>query len=382
MANYEVFRQIYNVLNVFVSPSPSTGWMYSSGNAVSPYSGTNLLNTLPRVQSCAINYTIPRENINTYGQLSRLDWLVVSPPTVTMTLDYLPIDGYAEALLGFAASGQQTFISGMLDGTNADKNYFLGVAQEGTDLNYDTTTNAINVVGLGNGFVSNYSLNLAVNQVPRAAVSIEASNIQFYTGSTGNASPAINFFTALPVSGPAFSLPTAISYTGVNVVAALRPGDLSLALPRQGSVGDYMSGLGQMHVQSVALSVPIALDNILELGNPFPISRKPRFPIDCTLSIDALQGDVQTGILSNVLCADNPVNLSIYLNNPNCQRTGQAAIVINFNQAKLQSRDYSSSIGQNSTVRLTFVNQIGGLTNSYLQQGIVFSGIYGSYPVA
>jgi hypothetical protein len=377
MANVEVYRQIYNVLGMFVSPSPSTGYMFSSGTSALPYSGVNLLQTLPRVQSCAINYTVPRENVNQYGQLARLDYLIVSPVTVSMTLDYLPLDGYAEALMGFAASGQQTFISGMLDGTNADKNYFLGVAQEGTDLAYDASTNNINVVALGNGFVSNYSLNLAVNQIPRAAVTIEASNIQTFTGSTGNASPAINFFTALPVVGPAFSLPQLIAYTGANVLSALRPGDIQIQFPRQGSILDYMSGIGTMHVQSVALSVPIALDNILELGNPFPISRKPRFPIDCTLSIDALQGDINTGNISNLLCNDAPINLAFSLNNPNCSRTGAPAITVYFNQAKLVSRDYSSSIGQNSSVRLTFQNQIGGLSSSYLTQGIVFSGTYG-----
>jgi hypothetical protein len=66
------------------------------------------------------------------------------------------------------------------------------------------------------------------------------------------------------------------------------------------------------------------------------------------------------------------------MNNPNCSRTGAPAITVNFNQAKLVSRDYSASIGQNSTVRLTFQNQIGGLSSNYLQQGIVFSGSWGA----
>lgn len=373
MANVTVYRQIYNVLGLAVSPTPCTGFMFSSGN-----SGVNLLSFIPRVQSVAVNLSVPRENVNQYGQLDRLDYLIVSPPSVNATIDYLSVDGYAEALFGFAASGQQAFVSGLIDGTQGDKNYFLGIAPEGTDLIGDLSEANVNVLGMGNGYVSNYSLNLAVGQIPRASVSVEASNLQFYVGATGNASPAINLNTALPVVGPLFTLPTMPAYTGANIVSALRPGDIVLSFPRNDNVGgDYLSGLGAIWPQSVALSVPIALDNITELGNPYPVARKIRFPVDCTLSVEALVGDVATGSVANLFCSDTPFNLAFSLNLPNCSRAGAAAITVNFNQAKLVSRDYSSSIGQNSTVRLTFQNQLQGISPNYLGRGVVFSGIYG-----
>lgn len=373
MANIDVFRQIYNVLGFFVSPTPSTGYMFSSGT-----SGANLLTTLPRVQSVAINYSIPRENVNQYGMLDRLDYIIVGAPVATATVDYFPLDGFAENLLGFTSSGQQAFVSGLIDGTQADKNYFLGIAPPGIDLIGDTNINNIDVVGLGNGYISNYSMNLAVGQIPRCSVTIEANNAQFYTGASGNASPAINYTTALPVVGPTFSVPTMIAYTGAQVVSALRPGDIVLSFPRYDGIGDYLSGVGQIHVQSVALSVPIALDNITQLGTPYPISRQIRFPVDCTLSIEALAADVNTGSIANIFCNDNPVNLSYSLNLPNCARTGAAAITVNFNQAKLVSRDYTSSVGQNSSVRLTFQNQLQGISPSYLGYGIVMSGNWGA----
>lgn len=377
MPNVDVFRQIYNVLGVYISPTPSTGFMFSSGSLIGPLSGFNMLTGINRVQSCTVNYSIPRENVNIYGQLDRIDYLMVSSATATMTLDYYLTDGFNENLFGFAASGQQSFVSGLIDGTQGDKNYFLGISPEGTDLNYDTNVNSINVVGLGNGYISNYSQNLAVGQIPRASITVETNNAQFYTGASGNFSPAINYNTALPVVGPEFTLPTAIAYTGVNIPTALRPGDITLSFPRYAGLGDYLSGVGRIHIQSVALSVPIALENITELGNPYPIARKIRFPVDCTLSVDALVGDVETGSIANLFCNDNPFNLSYALNLPNCARTGASSITVFFNQAKLVSRDYSSSIGQNSTVRLTFQNQLQGIGPNYLGQGIVFSGSYG-----
>lgn len=373
MSNVTVYRVIYNQTALFASPSPCTGFMLSSGT-----SGVSLLAQIPRVQSTTVNYTIPRENVNEFGLTPRIDYLMVTAPTASMTIDYLLVDGYAEAILGFAASGQQGFASGMIDGTQGDKNYFLGISPEGIDLDYDASPNNINVVALGNGYISNYSMNLAVGQIPRASVTVEASNAQFYTGASGNVSPAINFNTALPVVGPTFSLPVGVAATGVNIPTALRPGDITMSFPRQSSLGDYMSGVGSIWVQSLALSVPLALDNILELGNPYPVARKIRFPVDCTLSVDASVGDVNTGSIASLFCNDQPYNLSYSLNLPNCGRTGASAITVWFNQAKLVSRDASYSIGQNATVRLTFSNQLGGISPQYLGQGVVFSGSYSS----
>lgn len=380
-ANVNVFRNIFNTNGVAVSASPATGYMFSSGNTNPPLSGANLLTFLPRVQSVSIAANVPRQDVNQYGQLTRLDSLIVSAPTFTMNIDYLLVDGFAENLLGFAALGQQSFISGLIDGTQSEKNYFLPIAPEGTDLIGSTLplSNGVNVVAIGNGVVSNYSVNLAVGQIPRASVTIEGTNQQSYTGSVAQASPAIDPNTALPVVGPLFSMPQMSGYTGALVTNALRPGDIVLSFPRTDGLGDYLSGVGQLHPQSVSISVPIALDQILQLGNPYPIAKKIRFPVNCTLSIDALAADVAVANVATLFCTDTPVNLVVQLNDPSCTRTGPAAMTYWFNQAKLISRDFTSSIGQNSTVRLTYTNQIGGISAGYLGQGLVVSGIYNQY---
>ncbi len=372
MANVNVLRQIYNVLGIAVGPSPATGYMFSSGT-----SGVNLLRTLPRVQSASVSLTINREDVNQYGQLPRIDQIITSPADVSMNIDYLLVDGYAEAIMGFAARGEQTFISGLIDGTQQEKNYFLGVAPEGVDL-INTTANAnnINVVGIGNGVISNYSLNLAVGQIPRVSITIQGNNQQTYTGSANKVSPAIDFNTALPVVGPTFSFPSMGAYTGVNIVSALRPGDITMSFPRTGSFGDYTSGVGTIHVQGISLSIPLSTDNINQLGNPFPIGRPIQFPVNSTLTVDATAADVAESSIATLFCSDNPVNLAFACKLPACDRNGPTAVSILFNNAKLTNRDYSSSIGQNSTVRLTYSNQVGGISSNYLGQGIVVSGNY------
>lgn len=383
MPNINVVRQIYNVLGVFVGPSPATGFMFSAATAALPYSGNNLLRSIPRVQSTSTSLTFNREDVNQFGQLDRLDSLIVSPPDVALNLDYLLLDGYAENILGFAASGQQAFVSGLIDGTQSEKNYFLGVAPPGVDLIRATVNpNDINVVGIGNGVISNYSQTLAVGQIPRASITVQGTNMQTYVGSTGKQSPAIDPNTALQVVAPRFTLPTMSGYTGALLPAALRPGDIVLGFPRTGSFGDYTSGVGEIHVQGISLSVPIATDPVFQLGNPYAIARPIRFPVNCTLTVDALAADVAEDNVASVFCSDDPVNLYYQMKNPSCDRNGSNAMTVWFNQAKLVNRDYSASIGQNSTVRLTYTNQLGGISPNYLNQGVVVSGSYGSVPVS
>lgn len=372
MPNVNVNRQIYNVLGLFVSPSPSTGFMFSSGT-----SGVNLLRTIPRVQSASTSATPNREDVLQYGGLARIDQIITSPADVSLNFDYLLVDGYAESVMGFAAKGEQTFISGLIDNTQQEKNYFVAVAPEGSDL-IGTTANAnnINVIGISNGVISNYSLNLAVGTIPRVSVTVQGSNRATYTGSANKASPAIDFNTALPVAGPTFTIPAMNAYTGANIISALKPGDITVGFPRLNGFGDYMSGLGSIRVQSVGLSIPLSTDSINVLGNPFPVARPVTFPINTTLTIDATSADIAESSIANLFCSDDPVDLLVTCRVPNCQRTGSSAVTIRYNGAKVTSHDWSSAIGQSSTTRITFSNQVGGITNNYLAQGIVFSGNY------
>lgn len=369
MANVEVLSQLYNVGAVFVSPSPATAYMFSSGT-----SGTNLLQQVPRIQSVGVSFSRPLEPINQFGQAAALDRIQVNPATVSLSLDYYLVDGKAENVLGLNTAGNSTIVSGLLDRTTDEKNYFLQLAPEGVDAigaNLPATTN---VLAVGNGFVTNYSLSAAIGQVPRATVAIEGSNFQTFTGSANNVSPAIDPNTDSPVAGPTFTLPTAVSYTGANIASALRPGEIILNLDRNASLGDYLTGVGSAKINGFTLSVPVARDTITKLGHFFPIYKKVRFPLDATLSLDAMAGDVAEGALSSLRCADSGHNFNIVMQRPNCGGfTGTSAIIIDVKNAKLDSRDWNMSVGGGgATVRLNYSLQIAGIGDT--TNGVFFSG--------
>ena len=99
------------------------------------------------------------------------------------------------------------------------------------------------------------------------------------------------------------------------------------------------------------------------------------FPVTCTLSVDALVSDLKDGDLVDLICGGN-YDLKIRMQDPNCvgcdANAGDTAMEINFKQAVLDSESFSSAIGDNKTVDLTFSTQIGGPEDNSV--GVFVSG--------
>lgn len=362
-------RQIYQSAAVFVSPSPATGYMFSQGN-----SGTNLIKQLSRVQSVSLSASQAREDIRQFGRMDRIDAVITQPPQVSLNISYYPTNGYNEAILGFAASGQSNFLSGILDNTQSEKNYFIGMSQEGYDLVGDANSGINSCISVGNGFISNYSLNLAVGSVANASLTIEGSNAQFDTGTWLKNSPAVVPENGQAVQGVYYSLPIATDGTGANIASALRPGDIICEFPINSALGGYASGVRGFNVQSVGISIPMSLNPIQRLGSPFPFAKTLQLPITATLTIDALATEIRESKISDLLCNDPFHNFRIRLKNPACGGTGSNAIVIDVRNAKLDNTDWNLDVSSNAaTTRMTYSAQLGAVNS---QAGVYFSGSY------
>ena len=81
-------RVIYQSEGLFVSDDAS------STGAVSH-------EQLGRVQSANYSFTINRQDVNQFGDLARIDSLVLDPPTVNLDFSYYLADGFNERSLGF-----------------------------------------------------------------------------------------------------------------------------------------------------------------------------------------------------------------------------------------------------------------------------------------
>ena len=125
--------------------------LFVSENAA--LSGKTQHEQLGRVQSANYSFTINRQDVNQFGDLARIDSLVLDPPTVNLDFSYYLADGFNERSLGFfvqnsgAGAGAQrgaepvkygegNFASGHLTASSG-VNFYIVTSPDGEDLNKD-----------------------------------------------------------------------------------------------------------------------------------------------------------------------------------------------------------------------------------------------------
>lgn len=392
-------RVIYQSQALFIAPS-STGCQVSgAGRTSEPYGpatptqllgGASLLKKLDRVQNCNFNFTINRQDINEFGKLARLDSIVMESPTVGLDFSYYVTDGLNERLMGFnmyhtsdptntVATAQS--ISGLLSDLQGN-NYYILTVQEGEDVvgssSSTTPANTNTIVGIGNGFISEYSFDASVGAIPTASVTVEGFNIKAdaLTGSANGVitgfSPAVNILenpaTKFSSSGTSYGLSGAFT-TGVSLVTALRPGDIVLTLDNPDGMID-VSGANKAHIQSFQFTIPLSRTILQRLGNTFGFARVIDVPINMDVTISAIVSELKTMNLFDKLITPTKTNFTITLKDSNSNEK----ITYGISGAILSSENYSENLGDNQTVDLTFGLQLGGANDT--QNGVFMSGSY------
>ena len=424
-------RVIYQSQALFIAPS-STGTQVSgvdtagTGQSSSPFkpestgalaSGISLLKKMDRIQNCNFNFTINRQDINEFGKLARIDSIVMESPTVGLDFSYYVTDGYNERLMGFNISGatDTNIINGAqaISGLLADlqgNNYYILTVDEGEDVVGGTLSPTSTIVGIGNGFISEYSFEASVGAIPTASVTVEAFNIKSDSSdaplslTTGGApaastvgadivtitgdSPAIDLFaspaTKLTNVNAAYKLDYSRSFsgalgggsgvnftgftTGVSTVSALRPGDIVLSL----GTSRGLTKLSDAHIQSFSFTLPLSRTILQRLGNTFGFARVVDVPINMDVTISAIVSELQDKNLFDALVSQNN-NLTITLKDS----TSTARLSYEIRSALLQSETYSENLGDNQTVDLTYSVQIGGANDT--TAGLFMSGSYQNY---
>lgn len=356
-------RIIYQSLGVFASQVA----------ADAPQTGAGAIKQLTRVQSFDSSFERTLQDINQFGNLAAIDRLDTEAPTVTASLEYYLTDGGNENLLGLTVTtGLQagvSCISGILNKSTDEKNIYLMVANEGNDAsNYVGTTG---VIGLGNAFITSYSLNVAVGEIPSATVELEALNARMYANaiSTGNEVPAVDPTNGQPVSNVYFALPQHQTNSYGAQPTALLPGDATIDIT--GIVGWAGTDL---KVQSASMSVALDRTPLNKLGSRFSFAREIDFPATATLDIEAEVGDLADGDFADILCDTGVYDLTLKLKKTACDGNGGDVMVATFKGAKLVSQDITTAIGDNATMSASFEVPVGGPQDT--ARGIFLSGSY------
>jgi len=339
---------------------------------------------LRRVQSANYSFNVTRTDLNQFGQLSRIDSLILEAPTVSADVSYYLGDGYNEEVLNFANSDLNVgFVSGQIE-SSSGQNLYIMTAQEGKDANFGTLT-GVGAIGIGNAFVTDYSLEASVGGFPTVTVSFEGSNINASTNITGS---PFGGFTGSGFSGagidPTLGTPLTeqIAAGGIKirpsdpgtdegVVSALRPSDIFFDLADANGKTISEVGTDGAHIQSVSLSVPLSRTPIERLGTRFPFARTVDFPITPTLSVSAILSETEERALSSIISNDSFIPSATITIKDGTADANNAA-VFKLTNLKLDSESFSSSVGPNKTVDLTFSLSVGGPDDQ--ENNIFFSG--------
>ena len=356
---------------VYLAP---TGWTNAGG-------GWSLeANQLQGVDtfSYEIDLAGSRQDVREFGQLARIGTVRMSEINPTLSFGYYLSSGTNEINLGFTESSSAQCISAFLneDPAKKENNIFVAVVNEGDDAVGFTAQSPSDVIGFGNAFLSSYSVNLSVGEIPRADIEMQASNVVFYSDDReGLIAPSLNLdgTRAEPNSVANIDLPDAVICGDLDGgLKVLKPHDITLAFANNEGVtndGNNAGGIGGQKfntslsaVQSVSIDVPLAREVIESIGTQLAYAKPLQFPIDVTMSVSALVTELGEGALEYALtgtAGDRTTDISVTM-----KAGGDAQMKFTLKGAVLDSQSFSQGLDDNETVDLTFSAQIGGASTS------------------
>ncbi len=352
---------------------------------------------LHRVQSANYAFNVARTDVNQFGELAAIDRVVLDTPTVSLDFSYLLANFANEENMGFkvnefgtAFAGLTSALSGVLNKTEDERNYFIQTSREGEDAIGDTDRDLMppqraSTIGVGNAFVTSYSTEASVGGFPTVSIAAEGMNMNFSTGTINVPNPGINRIdgsassttVTLPTVSGAAGLSTVSS--GILAVSALRPGDITIKISENDGSSSWTStdySLGgatlpdnagdstsSANIQSYNIGFDLGRSPIQRLGNRFAFAREVDFPVSVNLSFDAILTDLTDGNLNTLIDCEKSYNVQIDLKGitgSNCNSAKTTICRYILKDMKPDSQSYTSSIGDNKTVTLDFSTQIGG----------------------
>tara|TARA_B100000945_G_C20389411_1_gene601444 strand:- start:56 stop:1282 length:1227 start_codon:yes stop_codon:yes gene_type:complete len=376
-----------------------------SGNAGDPGApGSGI--QLHRVQSINYGFDIPRQDVNEFGRLARIDQVILESPTVSLDFTYYAETGFNERTIGMtlenptsgatpAANATISSISGILNGKTDIKSYFIRTVTEGKDeQNAYTEGNEdqASIIAIGNASITSYTFEAAVGSFPTVSVSAEGLNMTVLakpkkadgsgtgtalTAATVNQETGSNLDEAFVLEDSVSAMTGGADLNGNTLTStlpsALRPGDLVFSHKIADGDTDLLRGwdVDQLKIQSVSVSVDLGREDLLKLGSKFAFSKEVVYPVTASMTIEASCSDMKGFDVADLVNDDsNTYTAGFYVKRPGLAKQ---AIGYRLVGAKLDSEALSSSIGDNKTVTFNFTAQVGGPADNsaglFIQRG-------------
>jgi len=401
------------------------------------YQQLNLLHSIDRIQEVIYTINTPHTNINQLNTRGLIAREIINYPTVDLTFNYLLCGTKNEARIGLNVNYPQfqypqegssyysdnlnvSLLSGFFEPNKNRKlkrpsqdfavnqyrdcrNIYIAVNPEGKDINQeylkedfiqpdiyqgiDNNAPSYNIISFGNCYLNSYTTNGQVGGFPTAAVSYTCYNINFDLSGSGFKAPDIDTKAGSLNNRSDVVIPRILAEEGYS---ALRPGDISVTT-------DSFSGLGvdfnKLHIQSYEIGIELNKEPLDTLGYRFPVDNRPNTPIFASLLLNGIVESGNSGSLVDLVNINSGYDFTLQVNPKITCPTSVAppinagAIPINrgdeslrysFVGAKLETFNYSSSIGDNKIFDASFTVEIDPDNRS---SGFFISGVLGAEKV-
>lgn len=348
----------YNAAGLFLTDSP----------AIQPDSED--IHFFNRVQSADISVSVNRQDIKHIGSENFLDRKIVSEPQINVDFSYFPTDGHEENVLGLNIASGHAPVSGTIyKGLREDKSAFFVIGEEPFDLTGYAAKpgkfKGCTAIGLGNCYLTDYSISASVGSVTQASASMVCSNINYQCVEGHTWEEILELIGALldqndenqddfirfqddgriVINGvqentelkgmkiPSLDLvDRGAELTGTGLVfdpilynsaaAALAPGGIKVKLENLNVGGPLLSGeftgaclMGHVNLESFNINVPFSREDLYGFSSMHAYGRKMIYPQLGTVSFELTSSAFQSGEFFDILCDDREYKIEILLNN-------------------------------------------------------------------
>jgi hypothetical protein len=363
----------YNSVGIFLTDSPASR------------PDSDFLYFFNRVQSASLSVDVSRQDIRHIGSEDFLDRKIVSEGTTTLSMEYLLTDGYEESLLGFniLPSGKNSPTPRTAyHELKEDKTILMAIGEEPFDLtgykNRENGYSGVDVLGLGNCYITDYSISAGVGEFPKASVSFAASNLKhscygsghggytwldnvselallltqlngfielqdggniplggseekIYKAGVGN--PSLDLINkgadltgeTIKRGGEEIVLGRGIEFDPImhkSAVNAIAPGGINVYLENLNIGAPILRGKsegacikGSSNIQNFNINLPFDRENLYGFESMHVYGRKMKYPQVGTISFSLLASAFNSGDFRKIFCEDEEYKIEIDMNN-------------------------------------------------------------------
>ena len=384
-------RIIYNIQDVFFGHSAAEAHEVA---------GYQILKRINRIQRFDYDISTSREDVAVIGRSQNISRPAIEPPEVNIDFSYI-LDGVNnENRMGLSVHNDFTvhdhnipahlpLVSGFYDHSrNSDRrnvylivdkanedthghhdgypNYLLSI--DNIDNVWDPKASGYGVLAFQNCYLSSYSVDVSVGQLPEASVSMIADNVNFYSSGSGIKVPGINEVDGTVQYGSdEIVIPKHFKENDPNLSTTLtsfEPGKITASITKETEQGILFH---TDVVQECSVRLNLNRENVSYVGNKVYSDRPIMPPSIVSMNLNFIVKETLSGSFLDDLNRDEDYNVRVSFKT----EAGTEGLGYTLAYAKIDDVSYSSQIGSEKTANLSLTSDID---IDSIKRGLFISG--------